>query len=60
LTSNNTLENYFYTIFSLQQHHKWSISDIENMIPFERDLYVQMLTAYLEEVRERQRQQQGG
>jgi hypothetical protein len=36
----------------LAQHHKYSISDIENLIPFERDLYVEMLLAYLEEQRQ--------
>lgn len=32
----------------MAQHHKYSISDLENLIPFERDLYVGMLTGYLE------------
>jgi hypothetical protein len=57
--SHNTLENYFYTNFALQQHHKWGLNVIEDLVPFERDLYVQMLTNYLEELREKQRQQQG-
>jgi len=26
------------------QYHKFTLTEIENMIPFERDLYVQMLT----------------
>jgi|TARA_B100001093_G_scaffold517427_1_gene598944 hypothetical protein len=30
------------------QHHKYSITEIENIIPFERDLYVDMLVAHLE------------
>jgi hypothetical protein len=36
-------------IFSLAQHHKYSISDIENLIPYERDLYVDMLLEFLEQ-----------
>jgi hypothetical protein len=32
----------------MAQHHKYSISDIENMIPFERDLYVDMLLQFLD------------
>ena len=32
------------------QHHKYSISEIENLIPFERDLYVQMLLNHLKEL----------
>lgn len=31
------------------QYHKYSLSDIESMIPFERDIYVNMLVAHLEE-----------
>jgi len=36
-------------VFSMAQHHKYSITEIENLIPYERDLYVDMLMAYLEE-----------
>lgn len=32
----------------MAQHHKYSISDLENMIPFERDLYVDMLLQFLD------------
>lgn len=38
------------------QHHKYSISEIENMIPFERDLYVSMLLDYLEELDNKKKQ----
>ena len=31
------------------QHHKWSLSDIENMIPFERQVYVLLLQQWLKE-----------
>jgi hypothetical protein len=31
------------------QHHKWSLSDIENMIPFERQVYVLLLQQWLRE-----------
>lgn len=30
-------------------HHKYSIGDIENLIPFERDIYVNMIKDLLEE-----------
>jgi hypothetical protein len=35
-------------IFSLAQHHKYSIEEIENLIPFERDLYIDLLLAFIE------------
>jgi len=30
------------------QHHKYSLSDLENLIPFERDIYVSLLVAWIE------------
>jgi hypothetical protein len=37
----------------LAQHHKYSITEIDELIPFERDIYVQMLLQYLKEEKER-------
>ena len=37
-------------VFSLAQHHKYSISEIGNLIPFEMDIYVNLLLQYLEEL----------
>jgi hypothetical protein len=31
------------------QHHKYSLTELENMIPWERDIYVTLLIQYLEE-----------
>ena len=39
--------------FSLMQYHKYSLGEIENMIPFEREIYVAMLIQYLEEEKQR-------
>jgi hypothetical protein len=36
-------------VFSLAQHHKYSMSEIEGLIPYERDLYVDMLLEFLEQ-----------
>jgi len=46
--SHNNLENYYNLNFQLAQHHKYSITEIENFLPFERDLYVQMLKGWIE------------
>lgn len=37
----------------MAQHHKYSITDLENLIPFERDIYVEMLMQYLRQQKER-------
>jgi hypothetical protein len=42
-------------IFSLAQHHKYSLTEIENLIPFERDIYVDMLMQYLKELEEKRK-----
>jgi hypothetical protein len=47
--SNNNLESYYKTNFSLAQHHKWDIQSIENLIIFEKDIYVDMLINYIKE-----------
>ena len=39
------------------QHHKWSLTEIEDMLPYERDIYVTMLTKWVEEETERIKQQ---
>jgi hypothetical protein len=40
-------------VFALAQHHKYSITEIENLIPFERDIYVDMLLDFLAKEQER-------
>jgi hypothetical protein len=52
--SHNTLANYYTTIFALAQHHKYSVNEIEDLIPYERDIYVEMLLSYLNEKREQE------
>ena len=43
------LENYFRLNFAMVQFHKWSLTEIENMMPFERDAYVILMKQHLEE-----------
>lgn len=35
------------------QYHKYSLTEIETMIPFEREIYVAMLIQHLEEEKQR-------
>jgi hypothetical protein len=37
----------------MMQHHKYSLSELENMIPWERNIYVTLLINYLKEEKER-------
>lgn len=45
----NNIENYFRLNFALKKYHKFSLSEIENMIPWERDVYVTLIREWIEE-----------
>ena len=53
------LESYFKTKFALMQHHKYSLTELENMIPWERDIYLTLLQQYIEEEKLKAQQEQG-
>ena len=57
--SYTTLEAYYKTLFAMVQHHKYSISEIDNMIPYERDIIVEMLIQYLKDAEQKRNQQNG-
>jgi hypothetical protein len=39
------------------QHHKYSLTEIENMIPWERLVYTSLLIQYLDQVKQEQEKQ---
>tara|TARA_B100001013_G_scaffold342275_1_gene268001 strand:- start:508 stop:648 length:141 start_codon:yes stop_codon:yes gene_type:complete len=39
------------------QHHKWSLIELENMIPFERQIYVMLLQTWIKEENEKVKEQ---
>jgi hypothetical protein len=40
----------------MMQHHKYSLSELDNMIPWERQIYIGMLQQYISEENERIKQ----
>jgi hypothetical protein len=40
------------------QHHNYSLSDLENMMPWEREIYVEMLVQFIKEENEKEKQRQ--
>jgi hypothetical protein len=40
------------------QHHKYSLTELESMLPWERDIYVNLLVQYIEEENEKIKQKQ--
>lgn len=45
--------NFYKTNFALMQYHKYSLEELENMMPFEREIYVSLLVQHLEEEKQR-------
>jgi len=40
------------------QHHNYSLSDLENMLPWEREIYVDMLITYIKEENQKEKERQ--
>ena len=49
----STLPNFYKTNFAMMQHHKYSLYDLENMIPWERYIYIDLLKQYIKEEEDR-------
>ncbi len=35
------------------QHHKWSLTELDNMLPYERQIYVRLLMQWIKEENQR-------
>ena len=42
----------------MMQHHKYSLTELESMLPWEREIYLTLLMKYLEEENEKIKMQQ--
>ena len=54
----DSLEKYYKTNFALMQHHKYSLTELEDMMPWERDVYVNLLIAHIQEEERRQKSEE--
>lgn len=46
--SNDSLINHYTLNFELMYHHSFSITELNNMFPYERAVYLELLNNYLE------------
>ena len=53
MLSHDSLFNYYETNFALMQHHKYSLTELDNMITWEREIYVNLLAKWIKEENER-------
>ena len=54
------LASYYKINFALMQHHKYSLTALENMIPWEREIYLSLLQQYVEEENLKAQQEKHG
>ena len=57
MLSHDSLANHYQTNFAMIQHHKWSLTELNDMIPFERQIYVALIQQWIKEENERVRTQ---
>ena len=57
--AHTNLESYYKINFALMQHHKYSLTEVENMIPWEREVYITLLKQHIEEEKLKQQQSNG-
>lgn len=45
--SYENIVNFYKMNFALVQHHKYSLAELENMIPWEKYVYIDLLSEFL-------------
>jgi len=55
--SHETLENYYKVNFQLLQNFHYSLTELEDMLPWEREIYLIMLIEDIKEKNEKAKQQ---
>ena len=58
MLGNVNLGEYYKNNFGLMQHHKYSLHELEGMIPWEREIYVNLVLKFLKEKEDAIKQQQ--
>ena len=53
------LETFYKLNFSLMQYHKYSLTELENMMPWERDIYTALLKDHIERENLKRQQAEG-
>ena len=56
--SHDSLVNYYRTNFAMIQHHNWSLTELDQMMPWEREIYVTLLGEWVKEENERVKKEQ--
>ena len=54
----DSLANVLKSNFNLMHHHKWSLNEVEQLMPWEKHIYVDMLNAWVKEQEDLAKQQE--
>jgi hypothetical protein len=49
LTGYSSIAVYYQTHFAMTFHHKYSVTELNEMYPYERDLYLTMIAQHIDE-----------
>ena len=52
-----TLKAHYESTFAMMHHHKYSLTELENMMPWERDIYQGLLVQHLQKEKEQMEKQ---
>ena len=55
--SHDNIENYYKTNSAIVYNNRFTLTELENMFPFEREIYVSLLVNHIEEENERMKKQ---
>lgn len=56
MVGNESLSNHYVTNFTMMQYFKYSLTELNDMFPWEREIYVAMLNQHIEEENRRRSQ----
>jgi hypothetical protein len=45
----NNIPAYYKTLFAMAQHHKYSLTEVYEMYPYERDIFVELIADFIAE-----------
>lgn len=55
MLGHDNIKNYYRTNFALMHFHKYSLSELDNMMPWEKAVYLDMLAEHIRQQQEAQR-----
>lgn len=55
MLGHDSLKNYYRTNFALMHMHKYSLTELDNMIPWEKNVYLDLLKDHIKMLEEQRR-----